>query len=141
MKNKTNGDISPKKTFSHDQLWAALRDVEDLMERCAAPMFLLADTAKQVLEDKPLTVDRIEVGLRRAELMDSRISTMKMLRPGIVINESECLYDTNGVPVFIQIFEKEHEFFKNLDTCMYLVGNYKIPNPFDKYYQARFILK
>lgn len=146
MKDKTVGGIPQTKSFSHDELWAALRDVETLMDRAQAPMFLLGDTAKQVFEDKqPLNLDKIEVGIRKQEFTKQRLEMIQTLlnSSGVpaVFKEKEIIYEFHNVPVSIRVFQKDYEFFKNPDTCMYLVGNYKVPNPFHKYYQARYLVQ
>ena len=144
MKDKTLGTTKKtisNTTFSHEQLWAALRDCEDLMDRCMAPGFVMGNTAKHIVNDEDLDGDSVEWGLRETDLAESTVAMMKTLRPDIQIGDNEIWYDHNGVKVVIKVIHDDFDFFKNLNLKAYYAGDYLYPNPFDGYWKARFVVK
>src|SRR3972149_7961407 len=99
-KDKTVG-ISPSKnttSFSHDQLWAALRDGADLLDRCQIPGFLLGDASRNAWDGTDLSGDKIVFGIKSGEYTDLTKSTIRSMRPGAILEENEARYLTNGVP-------------------------------------------
>jgi len=141
MNEKTLGDTKKTTTFSHEQLWEALKDSEDLMDRVQARAFLVGKTARDIFDDKLLEGEDVSWGLKRNDLAESTLSMLKTLKPDIQITDKEIWYKYKEIPVIIQIFDNDYEFFKNLDKKYYQVGEYLVPNPFEKYWKTRFIAK
>jgi len=138
MNEMTDGNQTKK--FSHGQLWVALRDVEDLMDRCLAPAFVMGDIARCVVYDLPLEDTAVCMGLRKQELAQSTLEMIKTLRPQALVDDSSIRYTVNEVPIIIKIVKRNYAFFKNLSEKSYLAGDYKYANPFENYYLARHII-
>ena len=141
MKEKTAGTSFQKKVFSHDQLWAALRDVEDLLDRLMAPGFVTHQTADCVVKNKPLEGEGITIGLRRQEFTADRKSMFKTLRPDAVVTDTTVSYEVKGVPITIKTIKRNYAFLQNMDKVAYLAGDYYIANPFATYWKARHIIQ
>ena len=91
-----------------------------------------------------MTGDGIDVGIEKRYLTKEVMSTFKTYRPNAIITERGMTYisqyETCDVPIRIKFIGRKYKFFEHPDTAFYLAGNYKIPNPFDNYYKARFII-
>lgn len=143
MKDKTVG-ISPSKTmptFSHSQLWTALRDAVDLMDGLHLPGFLLGNTARAAWDNVDLTGNEVVFGLKKGEYTDLTKSLIKALRPSAITEENEARYLVGEVPVRIKVIKRKYEFLQNLDRKWYLYDEYLFANPFEKYFKARYIVQ
>lgn len=143
MKDKTAGSSRSKNTvsFNHDQLWAALRDAVDLLDGMHLPGFLLGNTARCAWDNSQMSGDEIVFGIKRSEYTDVVKSILKALRPSVIIEDNEARYLVGEVPVRIKVINRKYEFLNNLDRKWYLYDEYLFPNPFEKYYKARFIVQ
>ena len=143
MKDTTAGTSQPKNTknFNHDQLYKALLDVRDLLERCVVPMILLGETSRCAWDDKNLGGQEIVVGIKKMEYSDLVKRTLKSLRPSGVLEDTEFRYLVDDVPVRIKVIQRRYEFMQNLDRKYYLYDEYLFPNPFEKYFKARYIVQ
>ena len=50
-------------------------------------------------------------------------------------------YTYNGVPIECKIIHQRYPWFRYPNAIGYNYDDFKTPNPFDKYYKARFIVK
>jgi hypothetical protein len=119
--------------FPGDQLERALMDAEDLMARIQTPFFVVGEIAKQMVANERLTADGIDIAIRRNELTQDRLSTLKSLEPNIQVTEEGFSYTWDGVPIRIKIVEPENELFQRADRVWYNAWEYQIPNPFKEY--------
>lgn len=136
----TNGASGQK--FSHEQLYTALMDIEDLMDRLLTPYFLLGATADCVKHDKMLDGDGIDIGIRDKSLTQyvySILKSEKNLNQEDIENGFE--YKVGEVPVRIKVYKRDYSFFKYPDFKVYLYGNYQLANPFDVYWKARGLVR
>ena len=129
------------KNFSHDKLWAAMRDATDLFERCLVVCFPLSETARCAWDGTDLTGEEITFGIKSNEFTEATKVTMKSLRHGIVIDEVGARYFVGEVPVIIKAIKRKYEFLQNLDKKWYRYDEYNFANPFEKYYKARYIVQ
>lgn len=135
--NSTTGLI-----FSDEQLRESLRDVEDIFDRAVAPMILLKETARSLKETGELSGDKITVGITISQLTPEVRSTFVMYKPDIVETDKEFTYTSpQGMPIVITKIKQKYGFFAQPDITYYWGEDYKIPNPFDRYWKARFIVK
>jgi hypothetical protein len=142
MNDKTLGETKTnQKTFDHPQLLKALEDAFDLFDRAMCPFLAVGETGKLMKENRMLEGENLELGVRKNDLTEYARSTIKQFVPDVQFLNEELWYKFNDVPVIVKIFQKDYEFLKNPDHVWYLNEVYNIPNPFDKYYKARFILK
>jgi len=47
----------------------------------------------------------------------------------------------DGVPIRAKIIKKDIKYFENSDTVFYGVGEYRIPNPWDKYWKVKNLVR
>ncbi len=131
------------KSFPHEQLKEALLYTEDILDRALVPFIVLGKMATQ-LRDQELPVfeaDRIQIAVLERYLSDSPISIMKMVNPNMVWGEDTIRFTYSDVPVEIKIIRQNYEFFKNPDFRMYSLSSFNIPNPFEKYWKMRSLIR
>lgn len=129
----------------------ALMKVFDVMSSLNVKFILLGQTAKDV-HDAPfsvwggsLTGDKVEVGVEERYLTGS---VRRLLRDGKPVYIKGA-HEKNGkidishenTPIEIKVVKNKYEFFKNLDMKPYMTGHFHLPNPFEKYWKARNLVK
>ncbi len=140
-----------------EQLNAALRSVYDLWDLWGRwPFLLLGDTAKGAKEGK-LYAPKIEIGIKKNELVKPVLDGIKVYIEN-EMDRGRCDYkeitdnwikytwkanksDLVSVPMELKIIHRHYQFFKFPDKIVYNYDEFNIPNPFDKYYKARFIIQ
>ena len=134
--------ITNTKEFSVDELNKALFDFEDLMERCLTPFYVMGDSGMGIKEGFLLRGDKVEVGVKASELTDMVLSTIETYKVVKLDKEQKkWTYYVDEVPVEVTIIHRDYNFFKHPESKFYWGGNYLLPNPYDKYYKSRFIIK
>mgnify|MGYP001561485115 CR=1 FL=1 len=137
MTNLTNGH-----KFSHEELLKALQDVEDRMDILLTPYFLLHKTAECVKYDKLLEGDGIDVGIRDKAFTQYMYDILKAnfgLSPDEVRNGFT--YKVGEVPVRVKVYTRNYNFFQYPDHKVYMFGTYQLPNPFENYKKAQYIVR
>ena len=137
LKNGQNGSSSPK--FTHEQLLKALHNVEDLFESLMAPFVLMGETAQQVASDSELSGSSIVCGVRNLEVRESVLSTLKT--KGIEVQPNGFTYYVDTVPVHVKFIRNRYKFFEFPDKKMYQYGDYYLPNPFEEYWEMRWMIR
>lgn len=136
----------PSKQFSDQELMRALYDVQDILERALCPFVLLGTTAKSVKENGRLEGDGIYIGILKKYATPQVISTVKFYltyggarkdMPENPIRDDGFDYDWNGVPIHVKFIEGAYDFFERQDFMFYMASEYKIPNPFEAYWEQR----
>ena len=123
-----------------DEVNQAIRWIGDMLEWCQIPFVLLGDTAKQVVDDVALEVEKVEIGVQERHITQDTVRLLKTYQPGIEMGDVIKL-DYHGVPVEIKVIKKKYAFFQHPDLAYYMADEYKVPNPFSKYWKARFLVK
>jgi len=118
----------------------ALRWVGDLLEWSQIPYFLIGDTLKQVMDGQTLEVEKIEIGVKARNLTQDTKKLLKTFAPWVEFGDIINL-EFEGVPIEIKLIKRNYEFFKNPDIAYYNYDEYKIPNPWERYLKARWIVK
>ena len=138
------------KQFSDPELREALLHVEDIMGRALLEldMVVLKDTAKSMKEGLELYGDGIDIGIDERYIIDNTIGILKVLRDaerlipeGTEFTKDGFEYEYHGVPIRVKFLHRRWPWFQNPSEAFYYTGNYRIPNPFDKYWKARFIVR
>ena len=149
-KKKTglNGNKSEKSLrndipkFSHDKSWAALLNAQDTLERCLIPFVLLEDTAEQVFKNKAnLELKEISVGVQRRHMTETGKEMLMTIVPDIIDAKVSMGYEHEGVPIVIWVIQRNYKFFQHPDSVFYGIENFFVPNPFESYWRARFLVK
>lgn len=126
-----------KQYFDHEPLRDALFYVQDMFERSSIPFLVLGNTAKQLIEaEDPLLYDtQITLGIRKHDMAPDNMKMFHELIPNAVFNTNKIFYlHTNGVPVHIFYLDRL-PYFDNPDVRFYYQTEFKIPNPFIKYWE------
>ena len=134
-----NGEESK---FSQEQLDKALLDSFDLMRRVLleTTYFVLGETAKCIYENRGLDSDGIEVGIEKRYIGPEVLSTLKDWATED-IGDNGFTYEFEGVPVRVKFIKRKYHFFQYPDMRFYGPEVYKLPNPFQNYWKARFLIK
>ncbi len=128
--------------FTHQQINDALLFLEDVMERAQTPFFLLEGIAKEIHDNIPyFSLNQIDAGVLEKNVQETGRSMLKIVIPNIYINTNTISFKHNGVPIVVWIIHKRWKFFQNPDTIFYGITSFKIPNPFDRYWKSRFLIK
>lgn len=124
--------------FDFEQLAHALIEATDIMESAQAEFFLMGKTAEQMYHNKPLSGNKIELGIKKQELADTTIDLLKIAEPSIDIQDRKIIMECNGVPVEIKIIKLHYRVLDKLDPIDYDHGDYifdtyYVPNPFEAF--------
>lgn len=125
--------------YSDTEVRDALRWIGDILDWSQIPFMVLGDLVPQMISQNPVSVDKIVIGIRKNAWNKTTQSLFKTFLPSV--NVDELSLDFNSVPIELKIITRDYEFFKNPDNVFYWTDEYKIPNPWDKYYKARFLIK
>lgn len=131
----------PSKQFSDIELMRALYDVQDVLERALCPFVLLGETARSLKETAFLSGDGVYIGVLKKHITKESKSTIQIYLGKHEIREDGIDYDVNGVPVHVKFITKNYQFFKNQDFTFYMANEYKLPNPFETYWKARYLIQ
>lgn len=120
---------------------AAMRYIYDQMERCLVYNYcILGEAGRDIFEGKQIEAPEIVVGIKIADFTPNVLSLFQEW--GYTLDEKgNYLTSFEGVPIKFQIIKRKYEFLKRPDTKFYDVDEYKIPNPFEKYWKARFLVQ
>ena len=129
------------KEFSEEELHEALLNVEDLMESTATPYLLLDVTAHAIYNEMPLNGKKIIIGVLKKYITRDVILTIKSCLPNIDIQDNGFHYMVGKIPIYVKFIRNRYKFFQNPDFRFYMAGEYYIPNPFDDYWGARFLIR
>ena len=129
--------------LSLEQLNKAMLDVFDLMQRCLLDQnfIVLGQASKCVKENRGLDCNVLEFGIEKRYLTPEVLSTLKEWVKGGQFTDSGFTYIFEGVPVKFKFIARKYQFFKNLDSKIYSPEWYKIANPFNNYWKARYLIQ
>jgi hypothetical protein len=130
MKNQT------LKKYTGKEVDEAIRWVHDLMLWSQIPCFLTGETLKQIKDEQNLNVEKIEIGVRKRHLTQDTTRLLQTFVPGVVIGKTINLTGS-GVPIEVKVYESDSPYFEHPDFAYYYFDEYKVPNPWDKFYEER----
>lgn len=136
-----------KQQFTSMQLENALAYAEHIMESCRLPFFLMDELCEYIVKNEPDTwlkggsVDTISLGVRRNWVIPETVSTFKTIVPGWGTMPNEWQFEHQGVPIRVTIVNRNYNYLQYLDTKFHLASEYKVPNPFEKYWATRYLVK
>lgn len=127
---------------SSQQLEAALFTAFDILERAMLPTLVLKDTAKQMREGYELhDLRQIDIGIRKAQLTPEVLSVLRAYATDLREDSADLSFLVSGVPVVIRVIRNHYAVLSNPDVVMYKYETFLIPNPFERYYSFRHIIK
>lgn len=139
-----------KETLDPNKVNEVLLFIHDLFDRSQIQLLALKDTAKQIKGTQDgltpnLQLSAIELGVLRKDLTQSGTPMLKGLFEMYKVKpewtDGLIRFERDGIPVFIKVINRKYTFFQNLQKVYYRTCEFMIPNPFDNYYKARFIIK
>ncbi len=121
----------------------ALYFVEDIMGRAVVPFVLLGEVAKSVVDNLDREVSApIEIGIRRQHYTQFAQSILPMfLPPDTVYEENKISFEHKGTPVTIRIIKGRFGFLLRPNEVFYKITHFSVPNPFDKYWKVKQLVK
>ena len=142
--------VTPK--FDQNKLDRALLDSFDLMQRCLLDtVYIVAgDAARCLKENRGLDCDKIEFVINRRYVTPEVRSTLVNYVEGSLdssgypngkVTRDGFSYEFEGVPVSCKFIDRSYRWFDYADQRFYGPENYRIPNQFDRYWKARFIVR
>ena len=131
------------KKFSHEELNKALLDIEDLMARAFVDFFPLHETAECIKRQKPLTGDAVYVGatIKHMRTRFAAETISAFIGKGVEDVQHDFEYNVGEVPVRVKVITRNYGFYKYPDRTIYEYGDYLLPNPFETYWKARFLVR
>ena len=120
--------------------WLTLRWISDLLTSCQIPHFLLGETSQQAIADVELNVDKIEIGVLKKNFNETTKRLFLTFLPGLELGDVVKL-ERDEIPIEIKIIQRHYGFFDNPDNVFYMADEYKIPNPYQKYWEVRYLIK
>lgn len=120
--------------LGNEKLMEALFFFWDGFERATMNFFLVKDTAKQIIDNQPLSGDKITLGIRRMEWNggQERVFGGFIEYENIVqekISDNHIVFTYKNVPVHLYIYE-DNPSIDALDIVFYNNETWNIPNPF-----------
>lgn len=129
--------------YTHNQIHDALLFAQDLMERSSFYDFiLLGDIAKAVRStDIPsFSMDKVEIGITRKQFTQSGSSMFYSVLLEYKIYprqyEDRFEFEYKGVPIVFRLLDDSFAYAKRPDSRFYMMTEFKLPNPFDKYLES-----
>ena len=131
-----------KKITSNDALYR----VEDLLNRSFVQFVLLGNTAKTIIDNFGTDLDDgdITLGVLRKHYTKSGASILKALLPRNAEyskNKIEFKFKDCDSNIVIKIIDRNYAFFKNPDMVIHKISDFRVPNPFSKYWKTRNLIQ
>lgn len=128
--------------FSDIEIRNAIFAVHDAMNRASIPFILLDVLAKEMYDNlTSFIIDEVSIAVQKRHWTKSGASIFKMVVPSAIVTEDNVSWQVGKVPVVVWIVKKKYNFFERPDVRIFLQEEFNIPNPFPKYWKARFLLK
>ena len=146
--NGTNGEQSKLSTelstpkFTLEELNKALLEGFDLMQRVLldTTYIVAGEAAKCLKEKRGLDCNGLDFIIEKRHVTPFVVSTLKDWTKSDITDKG-FEYKVGNVPLRFKFVERKYEFFKFADTVLYDPEIYRIPNQFDRYYKARFLIQ
>lgn len=130
---KTKTTTSPKKSFSHEELVQALYYIDDVLSRGAIPYFVIKETAESILKGDKLTGNAIHIGVRRNDWESSAFNIINLVVEAVETSSKLVEYDYLGIPIYINIFSKNHPCIESTNPIPYAMEYFYTPNPYKQF--------
>lgn len=116
--------------------------LETVFEGAMIKCFVLGETAKQIADDGEADLEGpIELGIRKNDLTIYSLEALRQLLPDMEYTDKVISFTFNGVPCTLKVIDNSYSFFKDLDTKMFKMTSVPFPNPFNRYWKARNLVK
>jgi hypothetical protein len=142
-KKQNNGENGTPTEFTPQQLHNALFKALDVFERAMCPFVLLKDTAKKCRENHSaidfdlVGLKQIDLGVQAKQLTPEVLSVFQTYCTDYRNDGTDISFMADGVPVVVRIIHRNYKVFEHPDTIFYKIEQFRIPNPFEKYWEMR----
>lgn len=141
--------VSPRSGLTNwgvEDMASAIRDIADMSEKTMIRFIILGDLARAIRDhDGNYVGEKVQIGFPASHLtpeIKSLFKTWKFeeTKYGYKYFYTPPIKWDIAIPVEIYIFKKHYKFFENPDLGWYRVDDFLIPNPFEKYWKARYLI-
>jgi hypothetical protein len=144
-----------KTTFSPLLIDDALMNLQDYLERASLTYVVLGDVANELYKkrDAYIETDKIEVAVLRRYytvsggkmfneiiMRDDYIDKVESILADNKVRKISYLYK-NEVPVIVRVLDKDWSFLQTPDRVFYKFSEFPLPNPFEKYWVSRGLVR
>lgn len=149
-RGRKNDFIVDGPKFTHEEIRDALFNVQDALERSQIQFVLLDELAKQLndIEDPILEASEVSIGVRQQDFTESGSSTLRSIIPQAgweLLRHDETVsnlnYNVGSVPVVVWIIHNNFDVLNYPDTKFFYNTEFKLPNPFTRYWAKRDLLR
>ena len=115
----------------------AMQRGEYLLESASLPVILMGEIAERLKRNKPINdIQAVEFGIKKSSLSKYALSTLKMM-----IGKDWQKTEHEGVTIIFRVIKQDKGFLKRPDQASFWGGIYKVPNPFNKYWRMRGLVR
>jgi hypothetical protein len=109
---------------------------QDVLQRCQIPFVVLGDIAYQMKHDLPLRADKVVFAVLQRNAVQDTVSLLPTVEPKIEVLTDGWRIVYHDIPVYIKVMPKDYEVLMDPDTVFYWVTEFRVPNPFEKYWNS-----
>jgi len=132
-KTKEKTTTKTKKSFSHEELVQALYYIDDVLSRGSIPYFVIKETADSVMSGKDLYGEAIHIGVRKTDWESSAFNIINLVAEAVEMTSKLVEYEYLGVPIYINIFNKNHPCIESTNPIPYAMEYFYTPNPYTQF--------
>jgi len=129
---------------THDELHESLLWIQDMLERSSILFMVVGDIGKQIVENElpVFESDKLEILALKQHVTESGKSMLRTLLEQYYAKDIDWTEDRikflhGNVPIEITIVHNMYPFFMNPDFRYYTTTEFKVPNPFNSYWEER----
>jgi hypothetical protein len=108
----------------------------DILDRAQIPFIVLGNIAYQMKYGLPLSDVRATFAILERHAVPECTSMIPIIEPNIEQRQDGWRVMYHDFPVVMKVITKEFPTLADPDVVFYWVENWKIPNPFEKYWQG-----
>lgn len=121
---------------SDEELKAALIHAFDVMEQAQIPFIVLGSAAYQIKNDLPLQVPKITVGVMQNHAVKECTTLLQSIDPKVEMTQDGWNITQGSAKVVVKIITKKFHTLIDPDIHWYAFEPFKIPNPFNDYWDG-----
>jgi len=107
----------------------------------ATQFVILGDIAHKALNYEQIYAKKVQVAVFKTDMQDFKVGTFKMLAPDAKFTDSKILLKFEDIPIEIKLLKKKYTFIKYPNRIPFFHATYFVPNPFEKYWRMRNLLR
>lgn len=124
----------------------ALSDCWDLQESIMFRFIVIGDFAKAIREKQSFYMGKVQMAMRERQLTPEIVSLFttwkyEKKKYGYSYAFTPPIKWDVKIPIEIHVIKRHYEFFDNPDVGFYGTNEWKLPNPFNTYWQARNLIQ